>query len=365
MNPATGKRMWNVARWILPLGLALLVAACGPSKMAKDQLEKARQAYAQAKANPEVVRLAPGRLTDAERAVREAAQAGNTDDMIHLSYMAETKSRIAVAVAERKMAEEETQELNEETARAIEKKKELDRLRELEKKKAEEEAERARQTAAAEAERAVRAKAEAEQARLAAAAEAERAVRAKAEAEQARLAAAAEAERAARAKAEAEQARLAAAAEAERAARAQAEAEMLMKELSELKAKQTERGIVLTIGDVLFAFGKADLSSKADRSVEKLAAFLTRYPDRNVLIEGHTDSVGSDAYNLELSRRRSESVMEKLVADGIDSGRITTVGYGKKYPAFGNDTEANRAQNRRVEVIILNEGVKAETQLRE
>ena len=344
MNPATGKRMGNGARWILPLGLALLVAACGPSKMAKDQLEKARQAYAQAKENPEVARLAPGRLTDAERAVREAAQAGNTDDMIHLSYMAETKSRIAVAVAEKKMAEEETQKLNEETARAIEKKKELDRLRELEKKKAEEEAERARQTAAAEA---------------------ERAVRAKAEAEQARLAAAAEAERAARAKAEAEQARLAAAAEAERAARAQAEAEMLMKELSELKAKQTERGIVLTIGDVLFAFGKADLSSKADRSVEKLAAFLTRYPDRNVLIEGHTDSVGSDEYNLELSRRRSESVMEKLVADGIDSGRITTVGYGKKYPAYSNDTEADRAQNRRVEVIILNEGVKAETQLRE
>ena len=323
MNPAKGKRMGNGARWILPLGLALLVAACGPSKMAKDQLEKARQAYAQAKENPEVARLAPGRLTDAERAVREAAQAGNSDDMIHLSYMAETKSRIAVAVAERKMAEEETQKLNEETARAIEKKKELDRLRELEKKKAEEEAERARQTAAAEAERAVRAKAEAEQARLAAAAE------------------------------------------AERAARAQAEAEMLMKELSELKAKQTERGIVLTIGDVLFAFGKADLSSKADRSVEKLAAFLTRYPDRNVLIEGHTDSVGSDAYNLELSRRRSESVMEKLVADGIDSGRITTVGYGKKYPAYSNDTEADRAQNRRVEVIILNEGVKAETQLRE
>jgi len=343
MNPVTAKRMWNGAWWILPLGLALLVAGCGPSKMAKDQLEKARQAFAQAKANPEVERLAPVRLTDAERAVQEAEQAGNTDDMVHLSYLAETKSRIAVAVAEGKKVEEETQKLNEETARAIEKKKELDRLREIEKKKAEEEAERARQAAAADA---------------------ERAEKARREAEQARLAATAEAERAARAKAEAEQARLAAAAEAERAARAKAEADMLMRELSDLKAKQTERGIVLTIGDVLFAFGKADLSPNADRSVEKLAAFLTKYPDRNVLIEGHTDSVGSDEYNLDLSLRRSESVMDKLVADGIDSGRITTVGYGKKYPAYSNDTEANRAQNRRVEVIILNEGVKAESQLR-
>jgi len=343
MNPVTAKRMGNGAWWILPLGLALLVAGCGPSKMAKDQLEKARQAFAQAKANPEVERLAPVRLTDAERAVQEAEQAGNTDDMVHLSYLAETKSRIAVAVAEGKKVEEETQKLNEETARAIEKKKELDRLREIEKKKAEEEAERARQAAAADA---------------------ERAEKARREAEQARLAATAEAERAARAKAEAEQARLAAAAEAERAARAKAEADMLMRELSDLKAKQTERGIVLTIGDVLFAFGKADLSPNADRSVEKLAAFLTKYPDRNVLIEGHTDSVGSDEYNLDLSLRRSESVMDKLVADGIDSGRITTVGYGKKYPAYSNDTEANRAQNRRVEVIILNEGVKAESQLR-
>jgi len=122
---------------------------------------------------------------------------------------------------------------------------------------------------------------------------------------------------------------------------------------------------VLTIGDVLFAFGKADLSSKADRSVEKLAAFLKKYPNRNVLIEGHTDSIGSDDYNLGLSRLRSESVKGKLVADGLDLGRITTVGYGKKYPAYPNDTDANRAQNRRVEVIIMNEGVKAESQMRQ
>ncbi|HBO70384.1 MAG TPA: flagellar motor protein MotB [Deltaproteobacteria bacterium] len=365
MNPVTGKRMGDGAWWILSVGLAVLVAGCGPSKMAKDQLEKARQAYAQAKADPNVKTLAPIHLSDAEKAVQEAEQSGNTTDMLHYSYVAEKKARIAMVVAEGKMADGETQRLNEETAKAIERKKELDRQRELEKKKAEEEAEKARQAAAAEAERAAMAKAETEKARLGAASEAERAAKAKAEAEQARLAAAAETEKAEKARREAEQARLNAAAEAEKAARAKAEADMLMQELSDLKAKQTERGIVLTIGDVLFAFGKADLSPKADRSVEKLAAFLTKYPNRNVLIEGHTDSIGSDDYNLGLSRLRAESVKTKLVGDGVEVPRITTVGYGKKHPAYPNDTDANRAQNRRVEVIILNEGVKAESQMRQ
>ena len=344
MNPVKRKRT-GIALWgILSVGLALLVAGCGPSKMAKDQLEKARQAYTAAQGNPDVKTLAPIHLSDAGKTFQEAERAGGNEDMLHLSYLAEQKSRTAVAVAQGKKAEAETKTLNEEMARAIQKKNELDRQRELAKKQAEEEAERARRAAMSEA---------------------ERAEKAKREAEQARLAAAAEVEKAARAKAEAEQARLAAAAEAERAARARAEADQLMRELSDLKAKQTERGIVLTIGDVLFAFGKADLSPNAYRSVEKLAAFLIKYPNRNVLIEGHTDSVGSDDYNLGLSRLRSESVKTKLIGDGIDAARITTVGYGKKYPAFPNDTEANRAQNRRVEVIILNEGVQAESQMRE
>jgi outer membrane protein OmpA-like peptidoglycan-associated protein len=343
MNPVTGTRMGNGAWWILPLGLALLAAGCGPSRMAQVQLEKARQVYAQAEADPNVKSLAPAYLSVAGRSVQEAEQATSTDRMLHLSYLAETKSRIAMTVAQTKMAEKDIETLREETAKAVEQKRELDRQRDLAKQQAEMEAEKAKQAAAAEAGRAEMATQEAEAARLAAAAEAERA-------EQARR--------------ETEQAKLAAAAEAERSARAKAEADKLTKELSDLQAKQTDRGIVLTIGDVLFPFGKADLSPKADRSVEKLAVFLQKYPDRNVLIEGHTDSIGSDEYNLGLSRLRSESVKAKLVEDGIDGARITTVGYGKKFPAFGNDTAADRALNRRVEVIILNEGVSAESQFR-
>jgi len=185
------------------------------------------------------------------------------------------------------------------------------------------------------------------------------------QAEEAKAAATAEAERAARAKAEAEQARQAAAAEAERAARAKAEADQLMKEMADLKAKQTERGIVLTMGEVLFATGKSELSAAARQSVNKLADFLQKHPDRNVLIEGHTDSTGSDELNMSLSQKRADAVKEALTGKRVDPRRITAKGYGKKYPVASNDTSAGRSQNRRVEVIILNEGVKPETQFRQ
>jgi len=101
------------------------------------------------------------------------------------------------------------------------------------------------------------------------------------------------------------------------------------------------------------------------RSVDKLVEFLKKYTNRNVLIEGHTDSVGSDEFNLTLSQKRADSLKEALTGKGIEERRITTVGYGKKYPVASNDTAAGKQQNRRVEVSILNEGVKPETQFRQ
>jgi OOP family OmpA-OmpF porin len=303
MNLVTWKAAGRGLGILLPLSLIFLLAVgCGPSKMAKDQLEKARKTYAQAKADPDVTALAPIHLSDAAKAIQEAEHAGNSDEMIHKSYLAERKAQIAMTIAEGKKAEENIQKLNTQTAELIAQNQKLIQERELEAK---------------------------------------------------------------RAQMAAEQARRAAQMEAEAAAKAKADADKLMKELADLKAKQTDRGIVLTIGEVLFAFGKADLSTDANRSVNKLAGFLTKYPNRNVLIEGHTDSIGSDEYNLGLSQKRSESVKERLVGFGIEPGRITTVGYGEKYPTVSNDSPENRALNRRVEVIILNEGVDAETQIRE
>ncbi len=133
---------------------------------------------------------------------------------------------------------------------------------------------------------------------------------------------------------------------------AMAQASTLEQELSALKAKKTDRGFVLTLGDVLFATGKADLMPGAQRANDQLAAFLTKYPTRTVSVEGHTDSMGSEEYNIMLSQNRALSVRSAIMARGINSDRITTKGFGELYPVASNDTSAGRQQNRRVEIVI-------------
>lgn len=122
-----------------------------------------------------------------------------------------------------------------------------------------------------------------------------------------------------------------------------------------LNAKQTERGTLVTFGDVLFATNKADLKSSGLVNINKLAQFLQENPDRKVIVEGYTDSTGSDAYNLTLSERRAGSVQMALVKMGVDPTRIVTQGYGKEYPVADNGSVSGRAMNRRVEVTISND----------
>jgi OmpA-OmpF porin, OOP family len=136
------------------------------------------------------------------------------------------------------------------------------------------------------------------------------------------------------------------------AQQATTQAARLEQELAALKAQQTDRGLVLTLSDVLFEFNRADLKPGAMRTLYPLVTFLKENPTRTVSIEGHTDSIGSQSYNLELSELRADAVRHFLMAQGIDAGRITTVGYGKAYPVASNDTEAGRQQNRRVEVVM-------------
>jgi outer membrane protein OmpA-like peptidoglycan-associated protein len=130
-------------------------------------------------------------------------------------------------------------------------------------------------------------------------------------------------------------------------------ATQLERELSELKAKETDRGLVLTLGDVLFEFNKADLKPGGMRNLYQLVDFLKKNPTRNVSIEGHTDNIGSEGYNLELSQRRAETVRAFLLDNGISPERVTARGYGTAYPIATNNTEAGRQQNRRVEVVVL------------
>jgi outer membrane protein OmpA-like peptidoglycan-associated protein len=123
-------------------------------------------------------------------------------------------------------------------------------------------------------------------------------------------------------------------------------------ELDALKATPTPRGMVLTLGDVLFDTGRAELKSGASRKLDQLAQFLVEHPDRRVQIDGFTDSVGTDSYNEELSQRRANAVREALIAQGVESSRIGTEGYGKSYPVANNTESGGRQLNRRVEVVI-------------
>ncbi len=155
-----------------------------------------------------------------------------------------------------------------------------------------------------------------------------------------------------RARADAERARSSEAAAAAISAR---EAEELQRQIDMLEAEATERGLVLTLGDVLFATGSAELQGGTNENLNKLVNFLKEYPERQVLIEGHTDNVGSAMFNQSLSRQRAESVQRFLVNRGIDRRRLTVTGYGFERPVASNDTATGRQQNRRVEVVIENE----------
>ncbi len=137
-----------------------------------------------------------------------------------------------------------------------------------------------------------------------------------------------------------------------KAARSQALIAQQEQQLKELNAKKTERGMVITLGDVLFNVNKAELSSGGINNVRKLADFLNKYPQRKVMIEGHTDSRGSDTYNQALSERRAEAVQKALGNMGVSSERVTTRGYGESSPAATNDTAAGRQINRRVEIVL-------------
>jgi outer membrane protein OmpA-like peptidoglycan-associated protein len=140
--------------------------------------------------------------------------------------------------------------------------------------------------------------------------------------------------------------------QARSAAAIQERNERLERELEELNAERTDRGIVLTIGDVLFDTGAATLKPGALTTMERLAQFMRDYPERSIRIEGHTDAVGSNETNQALSERRAEAVRDALVARNAPRDRIDTIGYGESRPVATNDNAAGRQQNRRVDIVV-------------
>jgi outer membrane protein OmpA-like peptidoglycan-associated protein len=373
----------RVAAMLLPL--AVVMGGCATAEQmqaARNQMQRAQDAFHQAQADPNVQTYAQLPLIDAQKALEAAQQASAVADTQHLGYVAERKAQTATLVGQARRLEEDSQDLSRQAAEIVAQKREREakiaraeaeaRARELERARQENEAraqqmerdriqleaqarqiEQTRQLAEARAREAEARAREVEQARLDAEQKAREAAQARLEAEQkardveqARL----DAEQKAR---EAEQARAAALA-------AQAQTAALGQELADLKAQETERGVVMTIGDVLFATGRAEVAPGAQRSIDKLADFLNKYPKRNVLIEGHTDSTGSPESNLKLSEQRAEAIRTLLLARGVSADRIVARGYGEQYPLVTNDTAEGRQQNRRVEIVVLHEGVTAQ-----
>lgn len=301
------------------VGVLIIVGGCASSaqqRAARSQLERAQAAYQQAEADPNVQMYAQGRLADAQKTLREAEQAKHSDERLHLSYLAEKKALLASVTGATGKTEQNMEQLRRETSDVMLQKRD-------------------RELKAARTESDTKAR-EAEQWR--------------------RLAEARTREDEAKARA----ARQTDDAEAKALAAEQAKAAALANELASLKAQHTDRGMVLTVGDVLFAPGRAEVGPGAQRSIDKLAEFLRAYPKRNVLIEGHTDNLGNEDFNVKLSQQRADAVRDLLTARGISPQRIRTKGYGPKFPVVDNDSAAGRQQNRRVEVLVLNEGVSAE-----
>jgi outer membrane protein OmpA-like peptidoglycan-associated protein len=133
---------------------------------------------------------------------------------------------------------------------------------------------------------------------------------------------------------------------------------LLRRDLTLIQSRDSERGIVLTIPDVLFEVDKADLKVAAQRDLVAIATYLKDSPGQKVLIEGHTDSTGTETHNHELSLRRGTTVETFFLKQGVDPERIEVRGLGEDQPIASNATNVGRQQNRRVEIVMLNGGDK-------
>jgi outer membrane protein OmpA-like peptidoglycan-associated protein len=132
----------------------------------------------------------------------------------------------------------------------------------------------------------------------------------------------------------------------------------LVAEITNLQ--QTQRGLVISLSDILFDVGKSTLKPGSQASIQRIAVVLTQYPQHQILVEGHTDATGSDDFNLQLSRDRANSVRTALVAGGVEAARIAAEGFGESRPVASNDNAAGRQQNRRVEIVIVGAGTVAD-----
>lgn len=281
------------------------LAGCSTVPTTTPTLDEARADFVAANNNPQVATYAPMEFKQAgealDRANQAAAQRESLDTIDRLAYVAKQRIATAQEVAKSKAAEAEVANAS----------RQRDRVQ-LEARTAE--ADRAKRDAASAQAQAAAAQAQAQDAQQQAAAAQQQAAQ-----------------------------------QADRAAH-------LETLLAELHAQKTDRGMVVTIGDVLFATDRAELNANGMANVRKLAEIMMQNPDRTVMVEGFTDSTGSAAHNKDLSERRAASVAQALASLGVPRERIGMRGYGEAFPVASNDTASNRQLNRRVEIVLSNEG---------
>lgn len=296
------------------LSALIALGACQTTPPKNAALEEARSALGTASADPAVNAAGAAELQRAREsfaAAERAWEAGNEDTTRSLAYLARQRAMIASEVGARYSAEQQLQQT------AAERERIRNDARTREAQLAESRAREAARQAASAQVQAANAQSQAASAQAQADAERQRA-----EAQQRQL-------------------------QEERA-----RATKMEQELASLAAKQTERGVVVTLQDVLFDTGKAQLRGGGVRSLERVAGVLNKYPERRVMIEGFTDSQGSEDFNMELARRRADAVKQQLTALGVTDQRVETRAYGEAYPVADNTTTSGRQQNRRVEIVF-------------
>ncbi len=295
------------SQYLIPsvFAMSIMFAACSTTPTTTSLLDQTRGDFMAAQSTPSVASNAPLEFKAAsdalDRANAAAAKKESLDEIDKLAYLAKQKIATAREVAKQKQAENEMANAG----------RQRDEIR-LEQRTT--------------------------------------------EANQARISADQAKSQANLAKADADAARAQADAAANSARDEQAKNAALQQQLADLQAKQTERGIVITLSDVLFNVDRAELSAEGMRTAQKMADVLLQEPQSVVLIEGFTDSTGSASHNLELSQRRAESVRNALIGLGVKSDKIATRGYGEAFPVASNSDAGSRQLNRRVEIVLSQNG---------
>ena len=280
------------------LAVSIMLAACSSAPTTTSLLDQTRGDFSAAQSNPSVATNAPVEFKAAAEALDRANAAADKKESVDaidkLAYLAKQKIAVAQEVAKRKQAESDVANAG----------RQRDEIR-LQQRTQE-------------------------------------ADKAKMSAEQA--------------KADADAARRQAEAATASVREEQSKSAALQQQLADLQAKQTDRGLVITLSDVLFNTDKAELSAEGMRTAQKMADVLLQEPQSAVLIEGFTDSTGSSAHNLQLSQRRAESVRNALIGLGVKADKVSTRGYGEAFPVASNTDAGSRQLNRRVEIVLSQNG---------